>query len=411
MNKIYLSVSALFLSVGLMAQPQIDNSSFESWEGSGASSEPVDWSSLKTSDGGVSGLAPQVCFQSSDFHTGTSSARLKSISSFGQIATGIMTNGKMFAEISGNGYVFTDASNAANNTAITDRPDSLVVWYKTTPQGQDFPTLEAVLHTGSGKIPENGTLANWIGTASWNGNAGTTVSSFTRVSTPFVYTSSSAPAYILLAPAGGNGSSSVANSETWYDDFALIYNVTPVLSDVVAPVTALVGFPLTVNFSTAGTPVATTSFVAELSDASGSFASPVVIGSLTTAASSGAISSEIPANTPAGAGYLIRITNASPFYAPISTPIEVTQDVVGLAEANANAIRAYSSNGNVMVNLTGVQLVRPTYEVVNVAGQRIASGSFVAGQINALNFGGQHGIFILRVMDENNIISKKILVD
>jgi hypothetical protein len=322
-----------------------------------------------------------------------------------------MTNGKMFAEISGNGYVFTDASNAANNTAITDRPDSLVVWYKTTPQGQDFPTLEAVLHTGSGKIPENGTLANWTGTASWNGNAGTTVSSFTRVSTPFVYTSSSAPAYILLAPAGGNGSSSVANSETWYDDFALIYNVTPVLSDVVAPVTASVGFPLTVNFSTPGTPVATTSFVAELSDASGSFASPVVIGSLSTAASSGAISSEIPANTPAGAGYLIRVTNASPFYAPISTPIEVTQDVVGLAEANANAIRAYSSNGNVMVNLTGVQLVRPTYEVVNVAGQRIASGSFVAGQINALNLSGQHGIFVLRVMDANNIISKKILVD
>jgi len=411
MHKIYLSISSLFLSVGLMAQPQIGNSSFESWEGSGANAEPVEWSSLKSSDGGVSGLAPQVCFQSSDFHTGTSSARLKSISSFGQIATGIMTNGKMFAEISGNGYVFTDASNAANNTAITDRPDSLVVWYKASPQGQDFPTLEAVLHTGAGKIPENGTLANWIGTASWNGVAGTVVSSFTRVSTPFVYTSSSAPAYILLAPAGGNGSSSVANSETWYDDFALIYNVTPVLSDLVAPVTASLGFSLIVNFTTTGTPIASTNFVAELSDASGSFANPTVIGSLTTAAAGGALSCEIPANTPAGSGYLIRVTNASPFYAPVSTPIEVTQDIVGLAEANANAIRVYNSNGNVMVNLSGVQMVRPTYEVVNVAGQLIAYGSFVANQINALNLDGQHGIFILRVMDENNIISKKILVD
>lgn len=411
MNRFYLSISALFISIGLMAQPQIDNSGLETWDGSGATLEPTEWSSLKTSSGGVAGLAPQVCFQSTDAHTGTYSARLKSISSFGQVATGLVTNGKVYAEISGLGYVFTDAAAAGNNTALTDRPDSLVVWYKTTPVGQDFPGVEAVLHTGEGKIPENGTVANWVGTASWSGTAGATVSSWTRVSAPFVYTSSAAPAYILLAPAGGNGTSSVANTESFFDDFALIYNVTPNLSDVVAPVTASVGFPLTVNFTTTGTPVAATDFDAELSDANGSFASPVVIGTLNTTSTSGAISAEIPANTPAGSGYLVRVTSASPFYQPLTTSIEVTQTIVGLSEANANAVRVFAINSMMNVDLSGVQLERPTYEVISVAGQRIAAGAMVAGQVNRIDMSGYNGVFIVRVMDANNIISKKVLVD
>lgn len=394
-----------------MAQPQIDNSGFETWEGSGANVEPVQWSSIKTSTGGVAGLAPQVCFQSSDANTGASSVRLRSASALGQVATGLLTNGRVHAEISGLGYVFTNTTDAAFNTVITDRPDSIVVFFKATPVNNDFPGFEAVLHTGAGQIPVGTTGANWLGTASWSGTAGTTVSAWTRVSVPFVYTSQDAPNFLLLAPTSGNGASSVANSEVLYDDFALIYNITPNLSDVVAPVTASMGFALTVNFSTTGTPVAATDFVAELSDASGSFASPTVMGTLNTTTTSGSIAAEIPANTPAGNGYLIRVTNASDFYAPIATGIEVTQDIVGLAEANANAVRVFAANSIMLVDISGVQLERPTYEVTNMAGQRLAAGAMVAGQLNRIDMNGQQGVFIVRVMDAHNIISKKVLVN
>lgn len=412
MKKLFLSISALMVAGTIIAQPQIDNSGLETWDGSGSSMEPVEWSSLKTSTGGVAGLAPQVCFQSTDAHSGTYSARLKSVSALGQVATGLMTNGKVYAEISGLGYVFTDAANAANNTALTDRPDSLVVWYKTTPQGQDFPGIEAIVHTGAGKIPENGTAANWVGTATWSGNAGTTISAWTRASAPFVYSSANTPAYILLAPAGGNGTSSVANTETLFDDFALIYNVTPDLSSSTAVVSVSTGYALTVNFTTPGTPVAATDFDAELSDASGSFASPVVIGTLNTASTSGAISAEIPAGTAAGTGYLIRVTNASPYYAPVTTGITVVEDnATAMAEANAEAVRVFAAHGILNVDLSGAKLERPTTEVFSVSGQIITAAPMMAGQMNRVDMSGMKGVFIVRVMDAHNIISKKVVIE
>ncbi len=51
-------------------------------------------------------------------------------------------------------------------------------------------------------------------------------------------------------------------------------------------------------------------FTVQLSDASGSFNSPTTIGSLTSTASSGTISITIPANTPAGSGYRMRVLSS-----------------------------------------------------------------------------------------------------
>jgi hypothetical protein len=35
----------------------------------------------------------------------------------------------------------------------------------------------------------------------------------------------------------------------------------------------------------------------------------------------------------------------------------------------------------------------------------------VAGQLNRVDMNGQQGVFIVRVMDANNIISKKVVID
>jgi hypothetical protein len=71
------------------------------------------------------------------------------------------------------------------------------------------------------------------------------------------------------------------------------------------PGTAL-SVPYTASGFTAGN-----TFTAQLSDASGSFASPVNIGSITTIISN-TISATIPANIPAGTGYRLRVVASSP---------------------------------------------------------------------------------------------------
>ena len=68
----------------------------------------------------------------------------------------------------------------------------------------------------------------------------------------------------------------------------------------------------TVDFTSVGTFTGGNVYTAELSDATGSFASPTTIGTLTSTANSGTINITIPAATSSGAGYLIRILSDSP---------------------------------------------------------------------------------------------------
>ncbi len=71
------------------------------------------------------------------------------------------------------------------------------------------------------------------------------------------------------------------------------------------------GASITVPFSANGTFVCSNTFTAQLSDASGSFAAPVNIGSLVSN-TSGTISATIPSNTPNGTGYRIRVVSSNP---------------------------------------------------------------------------------------------------
>ncbi len=70
---------------------------------------------------------------------------------------------------------------------------------------------------------------------------------------------------------------------------------------------------LDVNFNATGTYTAGNVYTAQLSDASGSFASPTVIGSLaSTASGAQVISCTIPNDRPAGTGYRIRVVSSAP---------------------------------------------------------------------------------------------------
>ena len=298
-----------------------------------------------------------------------------------------------------------------------------MVWVNYQPSGNDNGSFECILHdiqgTGltagnMGALPEAGN-SQGNNTAQTIAKAGAEFPSNTngwvRVSVPFEYVDERNPQFILITATPSGQGTAVNGSKMWVDDIALIYNITPELSDVVAPVTATEGFPLTVSFSTPGNPIGATDFVAELSDASGDFASPVVIGTLSTTDNTGTINAEVPANTPAGAGYKIRVTNASEYYASLETGIEVTQDIVGLAEATADAVKVYGANGLMTIDLSGVQMERPTFEVFTLSGQRIAMGRLIGGQQNRIDLSGEQGMFIIRILNTDNAISKKVFLD
>ncbi|HQZ43760.1 MAG TPA: hypothetical protein PK735_12805, partial [Flavobacteriales bacterium] len=97
-----------------------------------------------------------------------------------------------------------------------------------------------------------------------------------------------------------------------------------ITTGTIAPVSYCQGTGLNVPYTANGIYTAGNSFTAELSDATGSFATPVSIGSVSST-TSGSIAATIPANTPLGTGYLIRVVSNTPV--TIGTPYAVSLSV------------------------------------------------------------------------------------
>jgi hypothetical protein len=215
------------VSISLIAQ-QPENYSFEEWEMVGFQNEfpePVNWSSLKTTDpDNLGNLAPEVLFKSTDAHSGSFSVHLINKPVFGLVANGIVTNGRLHGNFNPElGYTYTDPDDSQWNTPFTERPDSIVGYYKYIPADNDIAVVEAVLHIGATTIP-NPDSANWVGSAKANLSS-ENVTVWTRFSIPFVYYSDLDPEFILITLSAGNGHNAVAGSEAWFDDIELVYNI------------------------------------------------------------------------------------------------------------------------------------------------------------------------------------------
>ena len=225
MRKFYLTCGLVLIIQAGFSQTQIHNAGFENWENAGTTvDEPTEWSSIKTSDDAtLNGFAPVVWGQSSDAHSGDYSLELINVSTFGVVANGTVTNGRVHADFDpNNGYVFTDPNDGSWNQSFSDFPDSLVGWVKYSPNGGDKGKLHAILHTSNGQIPENGTVGNWVAEARINFS--TASSSWVRFSAPFNYYNSSTPEYILLVLTSGDSTIAVDGSTALVDDLELIYN-------------------------------------------------------------------------------------------------------------------------------------------------------------------------------------------
>ncbi len=226
-----LLIAAVLIQGGICsAQQQLENTSFENWQNvGGPEEEPTEWSSIKTSDAGsfINSSAPQVCERSTDSHTGSYSVRLENKSVFGIVATGTLTNGRAHGDTNPeNGYVFTDATDSQWNTAMTDKPDSLVGWFKYAPVSGDKAKVEAIIHSGAAQNPENGTSGNFVAKARFTTTA--TASSWTRFSVPFTYFNANASTHILVVMTAGDSTIAKAGSVAYFDDIELVYNVVGV---------------------------------------------------------------------------------------------------------------------------------------------------------------------------------------
>ena len=228
-RKLFNASFLLFISLGSMyAQQQIQNGNFEAWEGSGATLEPVNWSSLKTSDSPtLANQAPVVLTQDAG-RNGGSCVKLENKSVFTIVANGIVTNGRIHADLNpANGYVFTDASDEQWHTPISSKPDSIVGWFKYAPASSggniDKGKVEVMLHkTAEGQMPYGSTVDNLVGKARFNMTIPT--AEWTRFSVPFDYFSADNPEYMLIVLTSGDSTAAINGSIAWLDDLELVYN-------------------------------------------------------------------------------------------------------------------------------------------------------------------------------------------
>lgn len=111
---------------------------------------------------------------------------------------------------------------------------------------------------------------------------------------------------------------------------------TGAITNSIYCVTASTGVSVSVPFTSTGTFTGNT-YTAQLSNASGSFATPVNIGTLVSNANSGTINATIPANTATGTGYRIRVISSSPGVTGSNNGANITINLAANAIAPAAA--------------------------------------------------------------------------
>ncbi|MEY4109734.1 MAG: hypothetical protein RLZZ46_88, partial [Bacteroidota bacterium] len=123
------------------------------------------------------------------------------------------------------------------------------------------------------------------------------------------------------------------------------------------------GAAIIVSFTSTGTFAAGNSYTAQLSDATGSFASPTNIGTLSSTANSGNISAGIPGGTPAGTGYLIRVVSSNPLATGSSFgPFTVNPAVTPSVSISANPGNTICAGSPVTFTASPVNGGSPSYQ-------------------------------------------------
>lgn len=129
-----------------------------------------------------------------------------------------------------------------------------------------------------------------------------------------------APTSFIGANAGTNLTATVPEDKEdiprhptnpWMGAYETGYSINSITTSAITPTSICAGGTVNVPYTVTGTYNPGNIFTAQLSDAAGSFAAPVNVGTLNSQ-TNGTINAEIPSSTPAGAGYRIRVVSSNP---------------------------------------------------------------------------------------------------
>lgn len=206
-KKLLLSI---FLGLGLASTAQtIPNGGMETWTSNGLYSEPNGWG---TSNVSIIFGADVSAEQSSDMHAGTSSAKLTTVEATVQgndlIIPGTIYFGSFDAQ------TFTLDQGMQWN----ERTDSIVLWYKYMPNGNDQGAVVGSLTHWDSQAGTQEMIATITGTID-------AASSWTRLALPFQYGgSSSTPDTISLMIGSSGETGGTPGSIMYVDDISSVKN-------------------------------------------------------------------------------------------------------------------------------------------------------------------------------------------
>jgi len=405
---------------------QIHNGSFEDWQNVGSTTEePSRWNSNKTGTGQATS-GPQTCFrETSNPYDGLYSVRIetKSITiifvTF--IVNGSCSTGRVEAPSTNKSEGFTHSikNDSIYGSTFNGRPDSIIGYYRYTSVSSDYGKIGVFLHVGNYYDPETpvggnhpDSTVNKIASGSFL-TPTSSVANWTKFSIPLTYFDSRNPEYILISmTSSGNQTGGSSGSKLWVDGLKAFYNpvlTTGTISQTTYLVDAGNGAAINIPFTLTGTMNSGNIVTAQLSDEAGSFASPVTLGTLATT-TSGTISGTIPAGTPTGGGYRIRVVSLDYALTAADNGSDlVITNTTGISDISAGSYSIYFSENELISDLNLTQSIHPKIQVFNLSGQLVAGFDLQNNAVNHDHMNIPAGIYMYRLINGDQMISGKIV--
>jgi bacillolysin len=190
-------------------------------------------------------------------------------------------------------------------------------------------------------------------------------------------------------------------------------NISPMNIGVLATTPICGGTNLSIPYSANYVYYQGNKFTAQLSDATGSFATPLNIGSITSTAS-GAISATIPTTTKAGNGYRVRVVSSNPILFGRDNGVNLTicDLTTGLEYLNDGFVTVYPNPTQDKVYVKFPSIVKEgTIKLNSTLSSELLEFPFENKQeveINLSDF--SKGMYFIQLQIGDKIVTKKIVV-
>jgi len=237
MMKHLLTIGTVAMTAISLNAQTISNGGFENWVDQGGYEEPQSWGTLNffTLLG-----APAGTTQTSDAHSGDYAAKIETttfdVDSDGLDDTlpGVVFLGEF--DLMGGDVVI--------GAPFTNRPDSLIGWYKFTTTGTDDAFFVEVALT---KWNSQNNISEVVATIEYNGT--TEWSEYTRLALPLVYSNGEIPDSVQIAVSTDGGSTFTPGTTVWVDDLSFVTNSAAALPEHTSSIATIQYYPNPANQS------------------------------------------------------------------------------------------------------------------------------------------------------------------